>query len=118
MIEVVSQSVAQGRRIFFAAANLVTYGAMLGGLAGAVGWPTLMRRAGFGVAMHRALLAIAPAILPWALPFTLGYLVAIPFAVVTASPAFGRWCLRRGLCAVPEERDPPVKLDALWNGTR
>jgi membrane glycosyltransferase len=77
-------------------------------------WPQTL----FGVALHGALLGIAPAILPWALPFTLGYLVAIPFAVVTASPAFGRWCLRRGLCAVPEERDPPVELAAFWNGTR
>src|ERR1700733_2473606 len=37
MIEVVSPSVALGRRVFFAAANLVTYGAMLGGLAHAIG---------------------------------------------------------------------------------
>lgn len=77
-------------------------------------WPQTL----FGILLHTALLAVAPAILPWALPFTLGYLVAIPFAVVTASPAFGRWCVRRGLCAVPEERNPPPELAALGYGTR
>jgi membrane glycosyltransferase len=77
-------------------------------------WPQTL----FGVALHGALLAIAPAILPWALLFTLGYLMVIPFAVVSASPAFDRWCVRRGLFAVPEEGDPPVELAALWNGTR
>jgi membrane glycosyltransferase len=77
-------------------------------------WPQTL----FGCVLHGALLAVAPAILPWALPFTLGYLLAIPFAVVTASPSFGYWCARHGLCAVPEERDPPPELAALGYGAR
>ncbi len=72
-------------------------------------WPQTL----FGVLLHGALLAVAPPIVPWALPFTLGYLLAIPFTVITASPAFGDWCVRRGLCAIPEERDPPPEVVAL-----
>jgi membrane glycosyltransferase len=64
-----------------------------------------------------ALLAVAPGIVPWALPFTLGYVVAIPFAVVTSHKGFGNWCARRGLCAVPEEYEPPAELIALSRGT-
>jgi membrane glycosyltransferase len=72
-------------------------------------WPQTM----FGVALHTALFATVPEILPWALPYTLGYLVAIPFAVVTASPAVGAWCVRHGLCAVPEDLVPTPELAAL-----
>ena len=72
-------------------------------------WPQTL----FGVVLHGALFAVGPGILPWALPFTLGYLVTIPFAVLTARPGFGRWCARHGLCAVPEERDPPRELAAV-----
>jgi membrane glycosyltransferase len=75
-------------------------------------WPQTL----FGVALHGALLAVAPALVPWALPLTLGYLAAIPFAVITASPRFGNWCSRHGLCAVPEERAPPAELAALACG--
>jgi membrane glycosyltransferase len=72
-------------------------------------WPQTL----FGAVLHAALFAFGPRTVPWALPFTLGYLVAIPFAVVTASPVFGHWCVRCGLCAVPEEHDPPAELAAL-----
>ena len=37
-----------------------------------------------------ALLLIAPAVFWWSLPLTAGYLVAIPFAVLTAAPALRR----------------------------
>ena len=77
-------------------------------------WPQTL----FGLALHAALLAIAPAILPWALPYTAGYLLAIPFAVATASPGFGAWCTRHGLCAIPEERAPPPELTALGYARR
>jgi membrane glycosyltransferase len=72
-------------------------------------WPQTV----FGVALHATLLTEAQALLPWALPYTLGYLLAIPFAVLTASPTFGTWCVRHGLCAVPEDRDPLPELAAL-----
>ncbi len=43
----------------------------------------------------------------WSLPLTLGFLVAIPFAVLTADPGFGLWLTRRGLYAIPEEIEKP-----------
>jgi membrane glycosyltransferase len=69
-------------------------------------WPQTV----FGVLLHGALMVTAPALLPWALPFTLGYLVAVPFAVVTADPRVGVWCERHGLFAVPEEIAPPPEV--------
>jgi membrane glycosyltransferase len=72
-------------------------------------WPQTV----FGVVLHLALLWIAPGLLPWVLPFTLGNLTAIPFTVLTAHPGFGRWCVATGLCAVPEERVVPPELRAL-----
>jgi membrane glycosyltransferase len=43
----------------------------------------------------------------WTLPLTLGYLIAIPFAVISASPALGARMKARGLFAVPEEVNTP-----------
>jgi membrane glycosyltransferase len=39
----------------------------------------------------------------WAGPMIAGLILAIPFAVLTADPRFGRWAQRLGLCAVPDE---------------
>jgi membrane glycosyltransferase len=72
-------------------------------------WPQTL----FGIILHGALLAVSPSLVPWALPFTLGYLVAIPFTVVTAKPGVGIWCARHGVCAIPEEYDLPTELIAL-----
>jgi membrane glycosyltransferase len=72
-------------------------------------WPHTV----FGIAVHAALLAAEPGLLPWVLPLTGGTLVAIPFAVLTASPRLGAWCVRTGLCAIPEERDPPPEIERL-----
>jgi membrane glycosyltransferase len=72
-------------------------------------WPHTL----FGLVLHAALLLSAPVLWLWALPFTLGYLLAVPFAVATASPAFEAWCASRGLCAVPEEVSPPPEVLAL-----
>jgi len=69
-------------------------------------WPQTL----FGLIVCGALWLIAPAVLWWSLPLTLGYLVAIPFAVVTASPAIGRWMQRVGLCGVPEDFIPPEEI--------
>ncbi len=64
----------------------------------------------FGIAVCGALLALAPTVLLWSLPLTLGYLVAIPFAVISASPRVGAWMTRARLCAIPEEFDMPAEL--------
>ncbi|MDB5533489.1 MAG: glucan biosynthesis glucosyltransferase, partial [Hyphomicrobiales bacterium] len=58
---------------------------------------------------------LAPAIIVPSLPLTLGYIVAIPFAVISTSPRLGDWLERIGLCAIPEEISPPLillRLDA------
>ena len=56
-----------------------------------------------GCAVWLALVWSSPAILVWSLPLTLGYLLAIPFAMATASPRLGLAIARRGICATPEE---------------
>jgi membrane glycosyltransferase len=43
----------------------------------------------------------------WAAPMIAGLMLAIPFAVLTADPRFGRWAERLGLCAVPDEISVP-----------
>ncbi|RTL94033.1 glucans biosynthesis glucosyltransferase MdoH [Ancylobacter aquaticus] len=72
-------------------------------------WPQFL----FGGALAGLLTAFAPGTLPWALPVLVGLMGAVPFAVLTAEPALGRWLARRGLCATPEEVSPPGSLLAL-----
>lgn len=74
-------------------------------------WPPFL----FGGVVCGALALLSPAALLWSLPLTLGYVLAFPFAVVTASPAFGRVLARLGLCAIPEESDVPPEIAALRN---
>ncbi len=72
-------------------------------------WPQTL----FGVIVCGLLWLIEPAIFWWSLPLTAGYLVAIPFAVLTASPALGRWFKRVGLAGIPEDFDPPPEIRAV-----
>jgi len=72
-------------------------------------WPHLA----FGASVMALAGLFAPRLLLWSLPLTLGYVVAIPFAVVSASPALGAWCAKTGLCAVPEELAEPAILREL-----
>jgi membrane glycosyltransferase len=72
-------------------------------------WPQTL----FGVIVCGALWFIAPAVLWWSLPLTAGYLVATPFAVLTASPALGHWFQRVGLAGIPEDFDPPPEIRAI-----
>jgi membrane glycosyltransferase len=53
---------------------------------------------------------VAPAVALWSLPFTAGYVLAIPFAVITASPRLGALMARWRLCGVPEEFATPPEL--------
>jgi membrane glycosyltransferase len=77
-------------------------------------WPPFL----FGLAICGTLLFLSPATLLWSLPLTLGYILAVPFAVVTASPALGAFLKRRKLCAVPEEDDMPREFRALSEAFR
>jgi membrane glycosyltransferase len=72
-------------------------------------WPQTL----FGVVVCGLLWPIAPAVFWWSLPLTAGYLLAIPFAVVTASPALGRLFVRLGLCGIPEDFDAPKEVTAV-----
>jgi membrane glycosyltransferase len=76
-------------------------------------WPQTL----FGVVVCGALMAIAPPVFWWSLPLTAGYLVAIPFAVLTADPRFGRLLQRLGLCGIPEDFDTPAEVaSVMGNG--
>lgn len=72
-------------------------------------WPQLL----FGVLIGGLLFAYAPAALVWAAPVLAGLLGAIPFAVLTSEPGFGRALSRLRLCATAEEIRPTPCLTAL-----
>ena len=76
-------------------------------------WPQTL----FGFVVCGALWLISPALFWWSLPLTAGYIVAIPFAVLTASPALGRWFKRTGLAGIPEDFDPPPEIRAVQEAT-
>lgn len=75
-------------------------------------WPHLL----FGAYLFVTLGMMAPAVLVWSLPLTAGYVLAIPFAMLTAAPGFGAWLARRGLCGIPEDFDLPPVLAAIRDG--
>lgn len=72
-------------------------------------WPHLL----FGAYLFVSLGLMAPAVLIWSLPLTAGYVLAIPFAMLTAAPGCGAWLARHGLCGVPEDFDLPPVLSAI-----
>jgi membrane glycosyltransferase len=72
-------------------------------------WPQLL----FGLAVCGALLSVSPATLLWSLPLTAGYLLAIPFTVLTAAPGVGRFMQRYGIAGIPEDFDRPPEIRAV-----
>jgi membrane glycosyltransferase len=72
-------------------------------------WPQTL----FGVVVTALMAHGAPAMIAWAAPLTAGYLLAIPFAMATASPAFGAALADARLCAIPEEFAPPAEIAAV-----
>ncbi|NOU07187.1 MAG: glucans biosynthesis glucosyltransferase MdoH [Hyphomicrobiaceae bacterium] len=72
-------------------------------------WPQTL----FGFIVCGALYVIAPTVLWWSLPLTAGYILAIPFAVISASPALGRWFQRVGLAGIPEDFKPPAEIKSV-----
>jgi len=65
-------------------------------------WPPTVA----GVVLAAMFAAASPLALLLALPVLASLLLAIPFAVVTADPAFSAWLRAAGLCALPEELTP------------
>jgi membrane glycosyltransferase len=73
-------------------------------------WPHYVFATGLAIAMVQ----LTPALIVWALPLTVGYVLAAPFAVLTASPAFGRLLGRWKICTSPEELYMPREVKALY----
>ncbi len=76
-------------------------------------WPQML----FGVIVCGALLVIEPAVLWWSLPLTAGYLLAVPFAVLTADPRVGRVLQRLGVCGIPEDFKAPAEVSAVMGNS-
>ncbi len=72
-------------------------------------WPQTL----FGMVVLGALWHVSPTVFYWSLPLTAGYLLAVPFAMLTASPALGRWMKRAGLCGIPEDFAMPPEVAAV-----
>jgi membrane glycosyltransferase len=85
-------------------AHALSFATALSGL-----WPHLL----FGLYLFGTLAILSPTVLLWSLPLTAGYVLAIPFAMLTASPALGRWFAAAGLCGIPEDVAPPAELAAI-----
>ena len=77
-------------------------------------WPQLL----FGVVVCGSLIAVSPTAFWWSLPLTAGYLLAVPFAVVTAMPAMGELFQRAGLNGIPEDFDTPKEVRAVLGEVR
>jgi membrane glycosyltransferase len=77
-------------------------------------WPQSV----FGAIVLSALYWISPGVLVWSLPLTAGYLLAIPFAVVTASPALGRIMRAYGVAGIPEDFAAPAEIFAVQGKTK
>jgi len=75
-------------------------------------WPHLL----FGLYIFCTLAVLSPTVLIWSLPLTAGYILAIPFAMLTAAPALGALFVRTGLCGIPEDFDPPAEIVAIQGG--
>ena len=87
---------------------------LLWGQAALALWPQSV----FGVSVLSALYWISPAVLIWSLPLTAGYVLAIPFAVVTASPALGRFMRAYGVAGIPEDFAAPAEIFAVQGKTK
>jgi len=72
-------------------------------------WPHTL----FGVAALAALAATRPAAIPYEAFLAAGLALSIPFAIVTAWPRVGAFCVRVGIGRLPEETAPPAALRAL-----
>lgn len=76
-------------------------------------WPQTL----FGFVVVGLMAATSLEFALWSLPLTLGFLIAIPFAVLSAEPAFGEKLVRAGLYAIPEEIEKPEIVMKAQNGS-
>jgi len=80
------------------------------GISWRTAWENLWPQTLFGTVVCGLMWLVEPQLFWWSLPLTLGYLVAMPFAVATAAPAVGRWFKHVGLCGIPEDFAPPEEV--------
>lgn len=80
--------------------------------AAAALWPVTA----FGLVAGLGALLVSPVLLAFVTPLLAGCWLAIPFAVLTSDPRLGRFMVRTGLCALPEEAEPPAILSRLLAG--
>ncbi len=73
-------------------------------------WDAFWPQMAFGWAIFGLLWLASPAAALWSLPLTAGFLVAVPFAVLTASPALGRLFVSTRFCGIPEEFETPDEI--------
>jgi len=73
-------------------------------------WDAFWPQMAFGWAVFGLLWWASPAAALWSLPLTAGFLVAVPFAVLTASPALGSFFVSHRLCGIPEEFAMPDEI--------
>ncbi|WP_446698618.1 glucans biosynthesis glucosyltransferase MdoH [Aquabacter sp. L1I39] len=80
--------------------------------AAAALWPVTA----YGLVAGAGALLVSPVLLAFVTPLLAGCWMAIPFAVLTSDPRLGRFMVRTGLCALPEEATPPAILTRLLEG--
>lgn len=83
------------------------------GISWSTAYSAMWPQVAFGVVVCGLLYLMAPAVLWWSLPLTAGYILSVPFGVITASPALGRWFKSAGLCGIPEDFDTPPEVKAV-----
>ncbi|MGE5539377.1 MAG: glucans biosynthesis glucosyltransferase MdoH [Gemmatimonas sp.] len=88
------------------------------GLSWATAARSLWAHTGFGVALTAALWALSPTMLAWTSPLIAGYLLAIPFAVITADARVGAAFVRAGINGVPEDFFPPHEISLIRTPAR
>jgi membrane glycosyltransferase len=82
-----------------------------------VSWGTAIRRLWpqmvFGLVVCGALAWVSPTVLLWSLPLTAGYLLAVPFCVLTSRPDLGAAMKSAGIAGIPEDFDTPPEVKAV-----
>jgi len=75
-------------------------------------WPQLL----FGTYVCGSLAVISPQTLLWSLPLTAGFVLAVPFTVLTAKPAVGHFLRRHGIAGIPEDFATSPEVHAVQSG--
>ena len=89
---------AFGRRILWEAQRRCSHRLYLSEAASAYWQQTVVGALLLGVLAWQL-----PSVLPWATPLLAAFLLAVPFAMLTAAPSAGRFATAIGLCRIPEE---------------